>query len=228
VESLELSPEIVSQIDILEDLSITPIDTAEEFETAGKTVLKVAGMKKSVEGFFAEMKTNAYKAWKTICDKESSYTKKLDEIRQNFNCEMGKYQAELRRIEAENQRKLQEEADNKAAIEREKLLARAVKAETAGNSVKADAIFERAMEVVPAVTIAPAVAAPRVPGLIQTETWVAVVVDPKLVPAYHNDVEIRTVNQGQLDKIGKLTDGKAVIPGVKWEKRFGTQARGGR
>ena len=222
----EISVEQSNNINRIEMLSYDKIETPEQFDIAGKSILEIAAIRKGIVEFFKDTKEAAYKLWKMHCSKEGTYLDKVDEIRDRLNKGRSDYKLELERQERIRQEQLKREADEIAQKEQEKILAQAVKAEETGNTVKAEALVIKAEAVRPVVYIAPVQSPPKTYGVADVVNWTAEVENPALVPIQINGFMLRPIDQAMLNRIAKNSNGQTVIPGVKMVKSYGTQARG--
>jgi hypothetical protein len=127
-----------------------------------------------------------------------------------------------------------------AEVKKAELEANAVLAIQSGNDEQAQNLFDSAQNVEPVIeepSIALPVVAPvkapepmKVAGTRTREYWTAVIENPELVPAYIDGmgvkVCIRTIDESKLKEIAKQTEGKAVIPGVKFVKETRVEVTG--
>ena len=222
----EISIEQKNNINRIETLSFDKIETAEQFDDAGKAILEIATIRKGVVEFFKDTKDAAYKLWKMHCAKEGIYLDRVDEIRDRLNKNRSDYKLELERQERIRQDQLRKEAEEIARKEQEKLLAQAIKAEESGKVEKAETLVIKAAEVKPVVYIAPVQSPPKTSGVSDVAVWSAEVENPDLVPVKINGFMLRPIDQAMLNRIAKNSNGQTVIPGVKMVKSYGTQARG--
>ena len=70
-----------------------------------------------------------------------------------------------------------------------------------------------------------AVAKPTASGTSVRKMWKARVVDPKLVPAYVNGIEVREIKMSALNNLAKMTNGELQVPGVEFYEESGIVAR---
>lgn len=179
----------------------------QSYAAAGEILREIATIKKGIKERFADPKKKASEAHKAICNLENELlakvTERETEIRQKMTAF---YEAEQKRIAAEQERQRQE-AEAMAAL--------AAEAEAAGD-------METAAEAVAvaAVTESTVTAAPKAAGISMREVWRAKVVDPNKVPR-----EYLIVDQSALDAIAKATKGKLNIPGVEFVKDLVSSVR---
>lgn len=177
------------------------------YEQAGEILRDIATVKKGIKAKFAEPKKAAADAHKAICALENEFlakvTERENEIRQKMTIY---YQAEQKRIAAEEERKRQEA---------ERMMQTAVEAEAAGDTETAETYTALAAMEEAAVTVAP-----KAVGVSMRETWVAKVTDKSKVP-----LEYMEVNISALNAVAKATKGKISIPGVEFEKQIVSSVR---
>lgn len=177
------------------------------YEQAGEILRNIATVKKEIKAKFAEPKEKAHEAHKAICDLEkellTKVTERENEIRQKMSIY---YQAEQKRIAAEEERKRQEA---------ERLMQTAVEAEAAGDTETAETYTALAAMSEATVTVAPKAA-----GVSFREVWKAKVVDESKVPR-----EYLIVNQTALDAVAKATKGSIKIAGVEFVKELVSSVR---
>lgn len=179
----------------------------QSYEQAGEILRDIATVKKGIKAKFAEPKKAAADAHKAICALENEFlakvTERENEIRQKMTIY---YQAEQKRIAAEQERK---------RLEAEKQMQIAAEAEAAGDTEKAEIAVALAAMEESSVTVAPKAA-----GIAMRETWVARVIDKSKVP-----LEYMEVNLSALNAVAKATKGKIQIPGVEFEKQVVSSVR---
>jgi len=186
------------------------ITTHEEYDK-GTTILKdIKSRVKAVKEYWKGPKAAADAAHKELVAREAQMLKPLQEAESIIKKAMLAYTTEV-----ERKRREAEEAARKAREEEIKRLeAIAAMAEEQGDADTAEIMRDMAEEV-PIGEIA-AVAAPTAKGVSVRTTWKARVVDPKLVPAYFDGMELRTINMAALNSLAKWRNGEAQIPGVEF------------
>lgn len=177
------------------------------YEAAGEFLRNIARAKKEIKAKFAEPKKKAAEAHKAICAVENELLAKVSEreseVRQKM---MLYYQAEQRRIAAEEERK---------RLEAERQMQIAAEAEAAGDTETAEIAVALAATEESTVTVTPKAA-----GVSMREVWRAKVVDLNKVPR-----EYLIVNQSALDALAKATKGQMNIPGVEFVKEIVSSVR---
>lgn len=161
--------------------------------------------KKNVANFFRDMRENAHKTWKAICNKEKSITDIFDQADAIASKKIVVYRQEERRKAEEAQRKADQERLAREQKEREKLMRQAEKAEAKGNTEKADMLANQAAEVHAAPTVVePAVKKTEVSNMgsiTGIPDWDVTIINPKAI--------IRAVSEGVLpESILKIEESK--------------------
>ena len=183
--------------------------TSHEDYAKGTEILKdIKARVKAVKEYWKGPKEAANAAHKELVAREAQMLKPLTEAEGIIKKSMLAYDAEVKR-----KRQEAEEAARRAReAEAERLAALAAKAAQDGDEDTADVLLDMAEEV-PIGEIA-AEAAPVAKGVSVRTTWKARVVNPKLVPAFFDGMELRSINMTALNNIAKWRNGEAQIPGV--------------
>jgi hypothetical protein len=194
------------------------VTTPMEHDRAMSQLKGVKLVKASVLSFFAPMKESAHASWKTIVAQEKSYTDKLDAVEKTAKGIILDYQMKQEAIRLEEQRVMQAKADEAARKEREKLEARAAKAEASGKGEKAAALQEQAAMIeAPVIQVASTVTAG---GSSIRKTWTCKVIDiDKLDRCY------MVPNQQALDSLARSTKGTIKIAGCVMVEEAGLSVR---
>ena len=171
----------------------------------GSEILKeIKSRMKQVKDYWKVPKQAAQNAHKTIVARETQMLAPLEEAERVIKRAMLDYTAAIE--------KARREAEEAARAEEQRLLEMAKAAEEKGDEGGAD--FLRGLaETEP---VQPIVAAPKTSGLSVKKTWKARVVNPQIVPAYFDGMEIRTINAAALNTIARESGGTAQIPGVEF------------
>lgn len=186
------------------------ITSHEDFEKGNEILKDIKARAKQIKEYWKGPKAAADAAHKELVAKEAQMLKPLKDAESIIKTAMLAYDAEVKR-----QRREAEEAARKAReAEVRRLESIAVMAEEQGDEETAEIMRDMAEEV-PIGEITAAVA-PVSKGLSVRTTWKARVVDPKLVPAYFEGMELRTINQAALNNIAKWRNGEAQVPGVEF------------
>lgn len=229
MENIKINPEVqkleVEATGLLAQAKQYIIKTAEQFQAVGEELKRIKTVKKQVDELFDPIIKKAHEAHKAAVASKKQLTDPLDMAEAALKKSILTYNQEQQRLAEIEQAKLRAEAEEKARKEREKLEAQALKALEKGKAEAAEELLQQAEETIAFVPIVQA-ATEKVSGISTKTTWKARVIDPKLVPAYHGDFELRKIDQGQLDRIAKMTGGSTTIPGVKFEQEQSIAARG--
>ena len=219
--TIEHKLEATGKLTVLEARSMT-IESHEDYEKAAQFLVEIKGRTKQIQDYWKGPKDAAYSAHKAVVQKEKDMLTPLAEAENIIKTSMAKYQAavELARRQAEEEaRRLQRE-------EAERLMAQAVKAEESGDD-QAATISMAMAEMVEDMKPAPAITdPPKAAGISSSKVWKARIVDEKLVPAYVNGMEVRTINQAALNSIAKMSKGTATVPGIEFYEDTVISARG--
>lgn len=195
-------------------LALPAIQTPEDYSLAGNLTLAINDARKEVQAFFKPQKQNLDQAKKVILDKEKEMLAPLDNALGHVEPLIASYLREQRRIKAEAEAKAQEEARKRAE---EELLARAKKAEDAGNQEAARAIIEEPVVLKAVERVAEI---PKVRGITTMEVWKARVTDfPALVKAVASGsapMECLIPSDIFLGREAKATKGVSPYPGVQF------------
>ena len=203
----------------LEKSGAMAVQTAKEFKVASqddyeKGAKYLTGIKarmNQITDYWKAPKAAAQSAHKQLVAKEKQMLKPLQDAEAIIKKTMLSYQQAVekarREAEAEARRRQEEEA--------RRLLEQAVQAEEKGDDQQA-AINMAMAEMVSEMPAAPVVQTPTAQGTSIRKTWKAKVVDEKLVPAYFNGMELRTINMTALNNLAKTTKGTMQIPGVEF------------
>jgi len=186
------------------------IASAEDYNTGAAYLKEIKDRVKGIKEYWKEPKSRALAAHKALVAREAQMLKPLEEAESIIKKAMLAYDTEVKR-----KRQEAEEAARRAReAEAERLAALAAKAAQEGDEDTADVLLDMAEEV-PIGEIA-AEAAPVAKGVSVRTTWKARVVNQKLVPAYFDGMELRSINMTALNNIAKWRNGEAQIPGVEF------------
>lgn len=191
------------------------VANAEQFQQAGTELIRIKGVRKKIDEMFDPGIKKAHETHKEFVALKKTFTDPCDQTEMLIKRELSVYNEQQRRIAAEQEAKLRAIAEEQARKERERLLAQAVKADEKGQSEKAETLLDQAETV---ITLVPIVTpqVEKVQGISSRKVWKARIVNEQLVPAYHNGVEIRKIQQGQLDRIAQMTAGNTQIQGIEF------------
>jgi hypothetical protein len=195
-------------------LSLPTIQTPEDYILAGNLTLAINDFRKEIVAHFKKKKADVDVVKKSILDEERVALAPLDNALSHVEPLIASYLREERRKKAEAEAKAQEEARKRAE---EELLARAKKAEDAGNQEAARAILEEPVVLKAVGRVAPI---PSVRGIATVEVWKFRVTDfPALVKAVASGdapMECLTADTVFLTKEAKACKGASPYPGVQF------------
>lgn len=194
-------------------------DATYEFATEGlgriKTVIT------ECKSIFDPFVAIAQKAHKDLCNERGKYLKPLEDadrtVRDKTSAFIRARQEEARKQQAI----LDAQAAEKARKEQEALEAEAKKEEKAGNVEVAETLRTQAQQVTPEiVTVMPVI--PKAAGVSTRTKWKGVVVDKaKLISAASTRPDLHAlliVDEKALRQLANSTEGKANVPGVRFEE----------
>ncbi|MBT9133201.1 MAG: hypothetical protein DDT33_01737 [Firmicutes bacterium] len=176
---------------------------------------------------WAKAKANTYAAWKGVVAEEKKGTDICDRAVSVAKSKALIWKQNQDRIIAEEQRKLQAEADLKARKEKERLEKEAEKLKT---PEKKEERLQAAAEVVaPVVTVASPVA--NVKGVGSRKVWKGEVTDMAALIAAATPGSVAAsfleVNQKRVDGFARSTKNTVKVPGVDFVEIEGLTIRGG-
>jgi len=187
------------------------ITSQDDYEQGAKYLTGIKTRMKQITEYWKPAKEAADKAHKQLVAKEKQMLEPLKEAEGIIKRTMLNHQQAVERArreaEAEARRRQEEEA--------QRLLEQAVQAEEKGDDQQA-AINMAMAEMVSEMPAAPVIQTPTAQGTSIRKTWKAKVVDEKLVPAYFNGMELRTINMAVLNSLAKTTKGTMQIPGIQF------------
>jgi hypothetical protein len=199
----------IKQLEIARDdllvacLSVSVSDT-ETYRQAAELVKAIKDLKKEITDFFEPMKTQAYKAWKAICETEKEQLLKLEPAEKHLSAEMVAFIQEQEKKRREEEERIRQELLRQ---EEERRLAIAEELEKAGQKEEAERLIEEEV-VVPNVRVENEV--PKVEGLHYREDWQFEIEDESLIPR-----EFLMPDEKKIRKYVKAMGETAKIPGVK-------------
>jgi len=185
------------------------ITTDEDYARANDLLRDIKSKQKAVKDYWKEPKAAAQKAHKTLVAREAAMLKPLEAAESAVKRGMLDYTAEREKAAIE----AAEAARREREAEARRFEALAEQAEAQGDADTAEIMRDMAGSA-PVQDVA--VATPVAKGTSVRKTWKAVVVDPKLVPAYCDGFELRTINQTMLNNLARWKEGQMEIPGVEF------------
>lgn len=200
-----------------------PITSAPQADAAQLVLRDIATRRKEIVAAFAPSKSAASNAHKEICALEKRALAPVDAARESTE------QAVISWRTAEAQRVAREQAAAAAEAQRiadEQALARAEALEEEGApDAVVDAVLEAPVPVAPAY-VAPVAAAAD--GVTVRVTIRGQITDRAAALAWlvqHAD-ECLDIRQGELDRLGRRSDGERAVPGVCWVREQSLAVRG--
>lgn len=198
--------------------------TQQDFEDAAKFLIEIKRWQDEIKNYWKDPKAAAHEAHSNICSKEKMMLTPLVKAESDVKMTMTAYQ---RMIEMDR-RKAEEEARILKQQESEKLLQEAIEAEQHGKQNEATAkMFLAEMVSDMVITATSQVAKPTAQGISMSRTWKARVTDPKLVPAYANGFELRSIDLAELNRLARATSGSIKIAGIEFYEDITLSARKG-
>lgn len=153
------------------------VRTHEDSSNAQNVLKEIKHRRNRIVAFFAESKDLAHKSWKKIVDSEKLLDAPLASAESTIKNKVIAYNNEVeykRQEEARLAEAKRQEAERK---ERERIEEQARKAREAGKTEKADALEEKAQNVVVQPTFVTQAPAPKTEGMSIRKVWKAEVVD---------------------------------------------------
>jgi hypothetical protein len=220
-----------------ESVSVT-IQNNDQYSSAGELIKTLKKYEKDVEAHYRTAKDPIVKDGRVI---DGYFKPVLDRVKacvSTLNTSLWQWQ---RKIE-EGKRRLQIEADRKAAEEAAKL-----KAQAEAASAKADEYrgkcredlaekwdgksMDKSMqaETVVAAPVANVPEAPKITGLSMRETWKGKVIDKKALMAWcvqSGMINLFDISESALNAQARACKGEMAIPGVEWYTTVTTAGRG--
>lgn len=187
------------------------VSNQEQYNEAANFLRSIKEQAKKVKDYWSGPKSKAAAAHKDIVNREKSMLDPLTKAENIIKSAMKSYQEAVERA----RREAEEEARRRQQQEAERLFDQAAEAEASGDG-QAAAVGLAMAEMVSDMQAPPSIESPTAQGISSRKTWKARVTDPKLVPAYFNGLELRTISTAALNNIAKMTKGTASIPGVEF------------
>ena len=168
-----------------------------------------------------ELRRKIAEAERVQREKEAAAQREADEARRKAAAEQDAakrliMQREAEKREAEAAKKAGAEAAERARLQRE---AEAAERKAAAAAVKVEEKQEQAAAAIPTQIHVESVA-PKVAGQRTSTTIKARITDPKAAAtallAFPDWSAYLSINQGEIDKFGKRTNGNTPIPGIEW------------
>lgn len=179
------------------------ITTPEAYTASAERLRDIKGIQKKIEDAEKSITKPMNDALKAARDLFRAPKAAADKAESLIKAAISDYQAAQRRIQAEAQRK----ADEDARKERERLAKLQGAAEKRGDTAKAETFQERAAAVVAPVVI---VAPPKAEGVTSRTVWKFEVMDAAKVPR-----EYLVVDESRIRKVVQALKSDCNIPGVR-------------
>jgi len=193
-----------------EDFRSLAIRHQEDYEVAGIMLQDVKGRLKRLEELRKGMTRPLDESKRKIMDLFKKPLDRLSEMESIIKRKMLKYCDDVKRMAAEEQRRLEEKAKKEEERKRKQLEARAKKVRESGDDLKADSLQKEAEGVsVPVMRVEEEV--PIVDGTYTRKIWKFKIVDQNQIPR-----EYMIPDEALLSSIAKTKKEKAQIPGVEF------------
>lgn len=206
------------------------IKSPQESLDAQEFLKSIMTRKKKIQAFFKGMKDTAHKAWRTICDTESSYLDPLEAAEKQIKEKV----VTFTRIEEDKQREIARKAEAQRLEaerkERERIEEQARKARENGKVEKAEALQEKAQAVYIAPVFTPPPPPTKAAGATFKTVWKAEVMDKKEVMKSVLDGKISPdaieIDQSVVNKLAGVCKNSMTIPGLRFyeEKQMSVRA----
>lgn len=230
--ALTLEPKLEGKKDALtRELTYWKVIASQnEADSAIELCLDGKGLVKDIKNYFAEIKANAHKVWKGICDKEATAIGQVETEVKRVQKLVDDYRTAVYQAEQAAERKRVQEAQAEAArvrrIEEEAALKRAAELEASGHERLADIVLKKA-EAIAEAPIVPVesvkVEAAKQAGTGRSVKWDYIVKDKALVPDRFKEINRQIV----LKEIAvQAFNGKPEIPGLEISECVKTILRG--
>lgn len=211
-EEAEIKDSVTSVERMASEITIKSDEDLQNAVDFVKTIKESAG---KVTEFFKPMKDSAYKAHKSVCDREKSMLKPLQTAEKEVKEKIGCWTREQERIRAEREAEMRRMAEAESA----RKLEEAARLEAEGKKEEAEAALQDAQYTEDAAKNMTVMAAsPKADGLSAQKAWEIVDVDSSKVPVEINGIEIRPVDTSAVMKIIKMSKGKVTIPGIAYRE----------
>jgi len=203
------------------------VNNAEDYKLAFEKVKEIKVIRKKWTDYWLPLKTKAHATWKEICGKEKEGTDICDRAEMTAKQKADNWRQEQKRKAAEEQRKLQAIADEKARRERERLEREAANLKTL--ELKQERLEQAATVEAPVVTIERPV---EVEGVAVKKIWKARLmdIDKLIAAATHGSVAASFLefNEKAANRIASSTKGSISVPGVEFytERISAVRAKG--
>ncbi len=212
-DGMKLEKEMRQEINLVEaEAQKLVISTDEEYERAAEIGKQIKAKAKAVTDFFKPMKDQAHKAHKELCNREKELLKPLKDTEAFLKKGMTEYYQAKERKRLE----LEEKIKRAASEECERKLDEAVEQEAAGCDEAAVAALIDAQIAETATNATVRIDKPKVKGVSNTKDWEIFEIDNEKVPVNFAGNEIRPVDEKEIMKLIRESNGTIQIPGVQY------------
>jgi tRNA nucleotidyltransferase/poly(A) polymerase len=192
-------------------LAITSIQDQQMFALV--TELSAAGyeLEKAYAELYEPLRKSTYQAYQDVLSERDARVKPIQKIRKEHLDKMSyDYQRRMKELEAELQRKAEEEARKAAGA------ARLVQAQTAKNAGASEETVEKLQNApLTLISASKPVLVENAKGQSFKENWKARIIDESLVPDEINGIKLWIIDEKAINKLVRDSKGKIVIPGVE-------------
>ena len=191
------------------------IECDDEYKAAAEFGRRIKQAAENVKQFFKPMKDDAYRAHKTICEREKTMLAPLAHAEKALKNAMEAYS-----LRKEQERKAAEEAARRLVREEaERKLAFAAEQEKAGDAKKAEsALLDAQIADSMSRTMQVFVPVPKADGVSTSKDWEITSVDLALVPAEISGILIRPVDTAAVMRLIRSSKGTVQIPGIAYKE----------
>lgn len=194
---------------IIEAKSYT-ISNAAQYQNSVELLKRIKGVASKLDAERISQKAPILQAGRDVDALYKADIESLNQAERVLKAAAVKYDQEQRRAVAALQEKLRIEAETKARKEREKLEARAAKAEEKGQDEKAESLRDAAEQVQAFVPVV-ATIQPKMAGVSTRVNWTYRIVDVNALPR-----EYMIPNEAMLTALAKSTKGSIPVAGVEF------------
>lgn len=211
-----IETEVAPVVKMANDLVVKSDDQSLE---AQEILKNIKSKRKKISDFFGPMKTKAHAAWKEICNSESFVDAPLEQAERTVKNKVITYSQEVERKRQEEARLAEAKRLEAERKEREKLEEQARKAEANGKTEKAEALREKAEQVVVQPTFIAPAAAPKTNGTAFKKVWKGECTDLlalcKAIAEGRAPVSLVVASQSEINSYAKVIKDTMQVPGLK-------------
>lgn len=199
---------------LLGEVTNTKINNQEDFEFASSFLKQVKAVQKKVKDYWETPIKNAYEAHKSLKNKENEMLKPLQESEKILKNKMQEYTEQQTKIFEEQLKRLKEEQEKEAMHELEEAERLRENGDVVGAEIaesNANMIYQMPTNLKSGVE--------KVEGIGYRKDYEIQIVDDTKVPAYINGIQIRKIDESQIKKLIKMTNGQIIIPGINVKEK---------